>query len=301
MKGDRKGGGGKGERQSLGEGRCQGSCNELGWQLEEKSSKGARWEKLSWENKQKKVMRRRKRETEQKTSWGWDDKNKTEGKKKENRNKKESIKRCYYVEKNLSEVKPITLCFSNLASVSVFLQFSSFHFTSLDSWQVGWQIYRCLSCLEKKNAISHTRTGSQSGRDCLVVSTVLNSCRHARGTSLIKHGRKWTPINNLYRSALSAFLKQWVGSRHTSRQTSIVATSQLVLVEINHKIGHGDNEKARLNHIVRAKMLVSPAGKWMNQSCNSISCMLIAAQEPRLHYKSQALKLSLVKGLAYQV
>lgn len=187
------------------------------------------------------------------------------------------------MEKNLSEVKPITLCFSNLASVSVFLQFSSFHFTSLDSWQVGWQIYRCLSCLEKKNAISHTRTGSQSGRDCLVVSTVLNSCRHARGTSLIKHGRKWTPINNLYRSALSAFLKQWVGSRHTSRQTSIVATSQLVLVEINHK------------------MLVSPAGKWMNQSCNSISCMLIAAQEPRLHYKSQALKLSLVKGLAYQV
>lgn len=92
-----------------------------------------------------------------------------------------------------------------------------------------------------------------------------------------------------------------MGSRHTSRQTSIVATSQLVLVEINHKIGHGDNEKARLNHIVRAKMLVSPAGKWMNQSCNSISCMLIAAQEPRLHYKSQALKLSLVKGLAYQV
>lgn len=179
--------------------------------------------------------------------------------------------------RKLIRSKPINLCFSYLASVPVFLRFSSFHFTSLGSWQVGWQIYRCLSCLEKKNAISHIRTSSQSGKDCLVVSTVLNSCRHARGTSLIKHGRKWTPINNLYRSALSAFLKQWVGSRHTSRPTSIAASSQLVLVEINHKIGHRDNEKARLNHIVRAKWLVSPTGKRMNQSCNSISCMLIAA------------------------
>lgn len=259
---------------------------------DEKSYHGKINRKKSWGGEKEKLNKKQAEDGTIKTK---------QRKKKENRNKKESIKRCYYVEKNLSEVKPITLCFSNLASVSVFLQFSSFHFTSLDSWQVGWQIYRCLSCLEKKNAISHTRTGSQSGRDCLVVSTVLNSCQHARGTSLIKHGRKWTPINNLYRSALSAFLKQWVGSRHTSRQTSIVATSQLVLVEINHKIGHGDNEKARLNHIIRAKMLVSPAGKWMNQSCNSISCMLIAAQEPRLHYKSQALKLSLVKGLAYQV
>lgn len=156
MKGDRKGGGGKGERQSLGEGRCQGSCNELGWQLEEKSSKGARWEKLSWENKQKKVMRRRKRETEQKTSWGWDDKNKTE-KKKENRNKKESIKRCYYVEKKLIRSKTnhslllkFGLCF-RLSSIF----FISFHQFRLVAGRLTDLQAFVLPRKEKRN-LSHT-------------------------------------------------------------------------------------------------------------------------------------------------
>lgn len=56
---------------------------------------------------------------------------------------------------------------------------------------------------------------------CLVVSTLFEFfCQSARATSLIKHGRKCGPINNLYRSALSAFFKWRVASRLGSSAAS---------------------------------------------------------------------------------
>lgn len=159
--------------------------------------------------------------------------------------------------------------------------FISFHQFGLVAGRLTDLQVLLISCLERGKK---THTHTLYSRGCLVVSTVLNSCRRAWATSLIKHGRKWRAINTLYRSALSAFLKWRVASRRGSRPTSIAASWQSLTLycsigkswlqlgresEDIRKIEHQDKAAGGAQSYWKKQIeLVSPTGKkidWWRQ------------------------------------
>lgn len=135
-----------------------------------------------------------------------------------------------------------------------------------------------ISCLERE----------KHGTGCLVVSTLLNSRRRAWATSLIKHGRKWAPINNLYRSALSAFFKWRVASRRGSRPTSIAASWQTLrlccAIGESWLLLKGESECVRKNRTSRSKGDAQKENKLgekidLQELQESLSCALETSQE----------------------